>query len=262
MRIKFGKFLIRLGSFIESLPVAVMKPDDLIEFSRQSYHSKEDVESWAVDDLVDSGLAPDELDLLADLPKKTGKLLLLGVGGGRDAIALAKLGFDVTGVDYVPEMVDRAMENARKRGVPIEGMVQEISKLDVPSGIYDVVWISRSMYSCIPTRVRRVEMVSRVANALMPGGYFLCQFHRGDNHQYSEKGMLLRKLIAALTLGNREIEPGDHLFLNVEFLHEFHSLEELRSEIEDGGLVVTRFQTEVNPTRAGAVCRKPEQAHD
>ena len=154
MRVKFGRFLLRLSSFFSSLPVVVMKPDDLIEFSRQSYNTKEDVESWAVDDLVDSGLAPDELDLLSDLPQKTGKLLLLGVGGGRDAIALAKLGFNVTGVDYVPEMVEHAVENARKRGVQIEGMVQEISKLDVPKGIFDVVWISRSMYSCIPTRAR------------------------------------------------------------------------------------------------------------
>lgn len=256
-RIRLGRFLIRLSSFIESFPVVVMKPDDLVEFSRQSYDSKEDVESWAVDDLVDSGLSPDEVDLLTDLPKKKGELLLLGVGGGRDAVALAKMGFHVTGVDYVPEMVECAVENAEKRGFQITGLVQEISKLEVPSETYDFVWISRSMYSCIPTRTRRVALVKRIAEALRPGGYFLCQFHRGDNHQYSKNGMFLRRLIAALSFGNRELEQGDHLYLNVEFLHEFHSLGELQSEIEDGGLVVTRFQTEVNPVRAGAVCRKP-----
>jgi len=239
-----------------------MKPDDLVEFSRQSYDSKEDIESWAVDELVESGLAPDEMDLLSDLPKKSGKLLLLGVGGGRDAIALAKLGFHVTGVDYVSEMVERAVENAQKRGIQMEGLVQEISKLDVPSETYDIVWISRSMYSCIPTRARRVELVMRIAEALKPGGYFLCQFHRGDTNQYSKNGMFLRRLIAALTFGNRELEPGDHLFLNVEFLHEFNSLDEVRSEIEEGGLVVTRFQTEINPIRAGAVCRKPQPDHN
>ena len=257
-RIRLGKFLIRLSSFVKSLPVVVMKPDDLVEFSRQSYNSEEDVESWAVDDLVDSGLAPDELDLLSDLPETTGDLLLLGVGGGRDAIALAMMGFHVTGLDYVPEMVERAVENAQKRGVQIDGLVQEISKLEVAPNTYDVVWISRSMYSCIPTRARRVELVSRIADAMKPGGYFLCQFHRGDSNQYSKNGMFLRRLIAALTFGNREIEPGDHLYLNVEFLHEFHSLDELRSEIEDGGLVISRIQTEINPIRAGAVCRKPE----
>jgi len=257
IRIKFSRFLLRLSSFVESLPVVVMKPDGLVEFSRQSYDRKEDVESWAVDDLVDSGLTPDELDLLSDLSVKKGDLLLLGVGGGRDAIALAKMGFHVTGVDYVPEMVERALENAQKRGVQIKGLVQEISKLEVPTETYDVVWISRSMYSCIPTRARRVEMVRRIANALKPGGYFLCQFHRGDSNQYSKNGLLLRRLIAILSFGNRELEAGDHLFLNIEFLHEFHTLDELRLEIVDGGLIVSRFQTEINPIRAGAVCRKP-----
>ncbi|MBN1543326.1 hypothetical protein JW992_14390 [candidate division KSB1 bacterium] len=37
IRIKTGRFLLRLGAFISSLPVAVMKADDLIEFSRQTY---------------------------------------------------------------------------------------------------------------------------------------------------------------------------------------------------------------------------------
>ena len=32
--------------------------------------------------------------------KQKGKLLDLGCGQGRDAIALAKIGFEVTGIDY------------------------------------------------------------------------------------------------------------------------------------------------------------------
>ena len=34
-RITFARFLIRLGKLIESLAVMVMRPDDLIEFSRR-----------------------------------------------------------------------------------------------------------------------------------------------------------------------------------------------------------------------------------
>lgn len=255
-RIKLARYLLSLASFIQSMPVLVMKPDDLVEFSRQSYAKSQDVESWAEESLVDSGLQADELDLLSGLPEKKGKLLLLGVGGGREAIVLAKVGFQVTGVDYVPEMVTRAKENAAKRGLQINGLVQEISKLDVPFETYDVVWISRSMYSCVPTRARRVEMVQRIVKALKPGGYFLCQFQRGQVQQHSAKGRLLRRLIAVSTLGNLAVEQGDMLWWNIEFLHVFDSEDDIRSELEEGGLQVLRIQTEVNPVRGGVVCRK------
>lgn len=255
-RIKLARYLLRLGSFIQSLPVLVMRPDDLVEFSRQSYAKSQDVESWAEDSLVDSGLRLDELDLLSDLPEKKGKLLLLGVGGGREAIPLANMGYEVTGIDYIPDLIERAKVNAAKRGVGFEGLVQEISKLEVPSDIFDVVWISRSMYSCVPTRSRRIEMLKRIAQALKPGGYFLCQFQRGQCVQRSAKGKFLRRLIATCSLGNLAYEEGDTLWLNIEFLHVFNSESEIRAELEEGGFEVLRVQTEVNPVRGGVVCRK------
>jgi SAM-dependent methyltransferase len=256
LRIKLARFLLRLSRFIQSLPVMVMNSDELVEFSRHSYAKPQDVDSWSEDQLVDSGLEPDELDLLKDLPFSSGKLLLLGVGGGREAIYLARKGFDITGVDYVPEMVARAKDNAARRGIQMDGLVQEISKLDVPPVSYDVVWISRAMYSCVPTRERRVEMVRRIAKALVPGGYFLCQFQRGQPTQYAPRGNFLRRLMARLTGGNTRYEPGDVLWMNVEFVHMFASDEELRAEIEAGGLEVLRIQKDINPNRGGAVCRK------
>ena len=59
-----------------------MKPDDLIEFSRQTYSRPQHVQAWSEDSLVDSGLTPQELSLLQQVPVKSGKLLILGVGGG------------------------------------------------------------------------------------------------------------------------------------------------------------------------------------
>ena len=64
-------------------------------------------------------------------------------------------------MDFVAEMVERAKANAARQGVALEGLVQEISQLDVPDGVYDLVWLSARMYSCLPTRQRRVEMLRR-----------------------------------------------------------------------------------------------------
>lgn len=255
-RVRLARGLLRLGTFVQSLPLVVMKPDDLVEFSRQSYAKPGSVAGWAEDALVDSGLTAEERDLLASVPATTGDLLLLGVGGGREAIPLACMGFRVTGVDYVPEMVERARENAARRGVHMEGLVQEISQLDVPAGAYDVVWLSRAMYSCVPTRSRRVEMVRRIGRALKPGGLFLCQFQWGGAPRPPGRGGLVRSLVAACTLGNRAYQEGDILWLNVEFVHQFTSQDALRAELGEGGLEVEWIRTERTSVRGAAVCRK------
>ena len=257
-RIAFGRFLIRLGNFMKSLAVVVMRPDDLVEFNREEYASPKSVESWSVKGLVDSGLDQDEATLLEKLPLREGRLLLLGVGGGREAISLAQMGFDVTAVDFVPEMVERASENAAQQGVKIEGLVQEISRLDVPAGSYDVGWLFAAMYSSIPTRRRRVEMLRRITMALRPGGYFLCQFLYKTRGNFSRQKSLARKAIAFVTLGNLWYEEGDMLWSNAEFIHAFPSEKELRSEFEAVGFEIVHIHIPEAEgfTRGRAVLKK------
>ncbi len=259
-RTGLARRLIRLGACIQSLSVVVMKPDDLVEFSRKSYNNPQSIDDWTGDACVDRGLYPEELDLLESVPRKTGNLLLLGVGGGREAIPLRRMGFRVTGVDNVAAMVERAQENAARRGLAIDGLVQEMSTLDVPAETFDVVWISWAMYSCVPTRKRRVQMVKQIARALKPGGLFICTFRWQAQAQPSSwKGLAVRRGIALFTLGNLAYEEGDMLWGNVEFIHEFRSEADVRKELEEGGLDVLRFQAEKINVR-GAVCRKSLQS--
>jgi SAM-dependent methyltransferase len=226
-RVSLARFLIRLGKFVQSTALMVMRPDDLVEFSRQMYARPHNVASWGRPDLVERGLNPEEEALLEHLPGKEGRLLLLGVGGGREAIPLARLGFCVTGVDFVPGMVKLAQENAARQGLAIEGLVQEISALDVPPESYDVVWLSAAMYSCVPTRQRRVAMLRRVRQALRPGGHFVCGFHWGVQEEHSPQVERVRRLVATLSRGHLAYEPGDMLWHQVEFIHGFLSEEAL-----------------------------------
>ena len=239
IRITLARRLISLGRLVQSLALMVMKPDDLVEFGRQMYARPHNVASWASSQTMLGGLCPEELALVEQLPTKRGKLLLLGVGGGREAIPLAQMGFDVTGVDFVPAMVDKAKANAERAGVHIEGIVQEISRLDVPPASFDVVWLMVAMYSCVPTRARRVAFLRRVHRALKPGGHFLCQFYWGMHDRFSRKAEWVRRAFALLTLGNCTYEPGDILMHHIEFIHGFQSEDELRAEFTAGGFRVT-----------------------
>ena len=258
LRTALARLIIQVGSFTQSTALMVMRPDDLIEYSRQTYAGESKVAAWSSPDLVDVGLYANEKELLENLPLKQGQLLLLGVGGGREAIPLAEIGFQVTGVDFIPEMVDQAKQNAYRSGLAIEGLVQEISRLDVTDGAYDVVWLSTAMYSCVPTRKKRIEMLERICNALQPNGFLVCQFHWGANSHYSSKSKTekLRKALAWLTLGNISYEPGDMLWYNIEFIHSFTSLEELRTEFTAAGFEISQLNISNNKIWGGAVLKK------
>ena len=220
-----------------------MRPPDLMEFNRRRYVNPAAVAEWGEDSLVDLGLSPGEHDLLAQLPIKSGRLLLLGLGGGRDAIALAKMGFSVVGVDFIQDLVAKAEEHATRYGVTIQGLVQEISQLEVPPASFDVVSLSPAMYSCIPTRRKRVEMLHRIKDALKPGGYFLCQFILDPGRKLNPRAELARKAFALITWGNRWYEPGDGLWGPSDFTHFFLSEGELRSEFAAAGFNVVYFQS-------------------
>jgi SAM-dependent methyltransferase len=256
-RIIFGRLLIRFGRFIQSLALVVMRPDDLVEFSRQTYAGEKMVEGFGRQGLAYPGLHDDERALLERLPKKKGRLLLLGVGGGREAIPLAKMDFEVTGVDFVPEMVEKAKENAARHGVTIEGIVQEISKIDLPAESYDVAWLSAATYSSIPTRGRRTEMLQRIGKVLIPGGYFICQFRWATKDGPAHLWQLARKIIAFLTLGNIWYEKGDTLSNNIEFIHAFSQEDEVRSEFAAGGFNLIHIHLAEEILLGGAVLRKP-----
>ncbi|MBU4267950.1 MAG: class I SAM-dependent methyltransferase [Acidobacteria bacterium] len=256
-RIAIAKFLLKLGRFIQSSAVVVMRPNDLVEFSRRHYFKPANVQGWCDDQLVNSGFSTLEHSLLDKINVNKGRLLLLGLGGGREAIPLAKMGFEVTGVDFIPQMVEQAMANAKQNGVEISGVVQEISKLDLPENAFDIAWLSAAMYSCVPTRKRRGDMLKRIAKALRPGGYFVFGFFWNPKADVSSKSVFLKKMVAWLSLGNLQYEKGDMLRFNLEFIHAFTAIEELKMEIIKGGFELIDIQAIDGNEFAGAIARKP-----
>jgi len=244
----FGMFIRRLDEFAQPLAVLVMRTDDLVELGRESYSRADMVKHFCDKNLVDSGLNSDETAILEEIPLKRGKLLLLGLGGGREAIHLSRLGFEVTGIDFVPEMVEKAMKNAASRGLKIEELVQEVSKLDLPECSYDIIWLSSGMYSSVPTKKRRIEMLHKIRKSLRNKGYLLCSFSFNKIYGLaSPVREFLKKILVFLTLGNFWYERGDKITGDSEFLHSFYSVDLLSSEFESGGFKVVKINLAEKP---------------
>ncbi|WP_367388580.1 class I SAM-dependent methyltransferase [Lewinella sp. LCG006] len=68
---------------------------------------------------------PELIAFYASMEKK-GRLLDVGCGQGRDAIALAKLGYEVVGIDYSEVGIGQLNEIAKKEKLPLKGIVLDM----------------------------------------------------------------------------------------------------------------------------------------
>ncbi|MBG9389887.1 class I SAM-dependent methyltransferase [Caenimonas aquaedulcis] len=98
-----------------------------------------------------------------------GKALDLGSGNGRNAIFLAKSGFDVEGIDYSANAVEWAKQRAREAGANVRFTQASVFDVSIPPASYDLVYDSGCFHHMPPHR--RADYIALVAGALKPGGW-------------------------------------------------------------------------------------------
>lgn len=99
------------------------------------------------------------------------RVLDVGCGTGDVTLAAARRvgpGGAVYGIDAAPEMIDVARSKARRRGLPVEFMVEPVEALSFANGSFDVV-VSSLMMHHLPGELRR-RALAEVRRVLRPGG--------------------------------------------------------------------------------------------
>ena len=101
-----------------------------------------------------------------------GRALDLGCGTGTDSVYLARAGWDVTGIDMVPEALAIARRNAAVAGVRA-GLVQsDVTRLsDIAKGSFELLLEFGCFHTLPPDQ--RPTYVERVAAVAAPGATFL-----------------------------------------------------------------------------------------
>lgn len=101
---------------------------------------------------------------------KSGNVLELGSGPGRNAIYFAEKGCHVDAVDLSEESIEWAKERASERGVNVNFILNNIFDVQINEGTYDVVYDSGCFHHIAPHR--RSNYIELVLKALKPGGHF------------------------------------------------------------------------------------------
>ena len=152
------------------------------------------------------------------------RALDLGCGVGRHAIHLARLGFEVSGLDGSPAGLEFAAQTAEKQGVTIDFTQGSMEVLPYGDQIFDYVLAFNVIYhGDRPVVSRCIQEIHRV---LKPGGFFQGTMLSKRNHNYG-KGTE----IAANTfvIENHEDKDHPHFYCNaLELCELFQNFELLR----------------------------------
>jgi SAM-dependent methyltransferase len=106
-----------------------------------------------------------------------GRALDLACGEGQNAIWLATLEWEVTGVDYSEVAIAKARGRAERDGVRVDFVCADLVAYEPEPAAFDLVLV---LYLHIPADERR-GVLERAAAALAPGGTFVFVGHDSTN---------------------------------------------------------------------------------
>lgn len=123
----------------------------------------------------ETGITPPELTAYLS-EHAPGCAIDLGCGSGTNLLAMARAGWQVTGVDFAPRAVRLARKKLRQAGLPGEVRLGSVGRLEIvqpPAGLagYDLV-LDIGCYHGLPETARNAyrENLPRI---LVPGGHYL-----------------------------------------------------------------------------------------
>jgi SAM-dependent methyltransferase len=158
----------------------------------------------------DAQLPPPEVEtLLNQLP--AGQALDLGCGYGRTSIYLAQNGWQVDGIDFVPQAIAEAKRRAAKVGVAeqVQFYTGSVADMGYLNGRYDLAIDIGCMHSLNP--VLQIAYRDELLRLLKPGAIYLLFArlrHPDDDLADGPSGIdeeALRVLLAPFTLQKSEI---------------------------------------------------------
>jgi SAM-dependent methyltransferase len=109
------------------------------------------------------------MDFIARTPP--GKALDLGCGTGTNAVTLARSGWRVTGVDFIPEAILAARAKAARSGFAIDFLLASVTDLSALSGPFDYALDIGCLHAL--KAEDRMRYAGNLCRLLRPQGWYM-----------------------------------------------------------------------------------------
>lgn len=167
--------------------------------------------------------AHDELldEFIDEIPP--GRALDLGMGGGDNALWLARRGFHVVGVDNSVTAVDTARAAARAVGLSLEAHVADIRDFEIAPESYTLILATAVLHFLMPEEIHK--LAERMMAGLQPGGVIVASVFTVDDPGYEMLQEEGAPLIAERTFYVSDLNNPLHFFGFGELRRLFADLE-------------------------------------
>lgn len=180
-----------------------------------------------------------EADVLARYDIRTGRMLVLGSGWGRESMAIARRGISVIGIDTNAAAILVSRARAIAAGVPASFHRASLHALPYKPGSFDYALLASIMYSAIPGRAPRERWLRQIGRHLTTGGLAILSF-RPEYGPPTMKDRLRSRInlfLSRLPGANHAYQPGDK-YPSGHFMHFFQDEQEIRAELAGAGALV------------------------
>jgi SAM-dependent methyltransferase len=153
------------------------------------------------------GTTPNDflLSVVGRIPK--GKILSLAEGEGRNAVYLASLGYEVTGVDGSTVGLRKAQELAKQRKVTITTTHADLGEFMISPGQWDGII---AIYCHLPSAIR-IPLHQAAVKGLKPGGVFVLEAFSKEQLAYGTGGPQSLDMLMSLDELKRELAGLDFI---------------------------------------------------
>jgi 2-polyprenyl-3-methyl-5-hydroxy-6-metoxy-1,4-benzoquinol methylase len=216
---------------LQALCLGLMDTEALSAVTRLSYSSGTGFDS---EEHNRSGLWPSEEEVVRTHFAGCRSILVAGAGGGREAIALARLGHAVTAFDFCKALTDACRMHCVRAGLRVRVCDAPADDLPEGLGLYDGVFAGRGFYHHILGRQRRIAFLRRCRDHLGAGGpLFLSDFFTRPTASRAHRNIrLVANAVRRLRFSRETVELGDWLTDCAQ--HAFVQAE-IESELQEGG---------------------------
>ncbi|NJO65711.1 MAG: SAM-dependent methyltransferase [Richelia sp. RM2_1_2] len=202
------------------------------------YYDNQKMYQW--EEYNRAGLWGWEKKVINEYFEKCKSLLVLGAGGGREVLALSKLGYEVDGCECNPQLVKFGNQLIEKEGLTSNiQLIERDSSLE-NGKLYDGIIVGWGAYMLIQGRERRIAFLKNLRNQMNENSPILLSFFsQSGNNLYFK---IVHKISNTLRWISRKnsSEFGDDLVPN--FVHYFNE-EEIANELKEGGFKLEMYST-------------------
>ncbi len=222
----------KLKTIHQALWLGVLDADSLNQVTRSGYS---EASGFGSEDFnLIQGFWPWEASAVRTYFKDCENVLVAGAGGGREAIALSRLGFRVTAFDFSTDLTAACRRNAKKANAEVLVLDAPPDRLPEELDVFDGIIVGRGVYHHIPTRRRRIDFLRGFLEHARPQApIFISDFFTRAAHSRNHQAIqLIANLVRISRFDPNRVELGD--WLSICMQHAFVQ-EEIEAELAAAG---------------------------